>query len=62
MQALERPTEEEEEETRRETMEALQKVVTSKIQAAQPKTLPKQPGAPVYINYTPQQQGAQYNR
>lgn len=59
--ALERPTEEEEEETRRETMEALQMVVTKKIAAAQPKSLPKQPGAPVYINYTPQQQGAQYN-
>jgi SNW domain-containing protein 1 len=42
-------------------MEALQMVVTKKIAAAQPKSLPKQPGAPVYINYTPQQQGAQYN-
>ena len=57
-----RPTEEEEEETRKETMEALQKVVNYKITAANPKTVPNQPGAATYINYTPSQQGAQYNR
>eukprot|EP00951_Prasinocladus_malaysianus_P044508 scaffold575380_cov38-Prasinocladus_malaysianus.AAC.1 len=42
-------------------MEALQKVVNNKIQAANPKTLPKQPGQATYINYTPSQQGSQYN-
>eukprot|EP00192_Tetraselmis_astigmatica_P008664 CAMPEP_0117682022 /NCGR_PEP_ID=MMETSP0804-20121206/19369_1 /TAXON_ID=1074897 /ORGANISM="Tetraselmis astigmatica, Strain CCMP880" /LENGTH=626 /DNA_ID=CAMNT_0005491969 /DNA_START=9 /DNA_END=1889 /DNA_ORIENTATION=- len=56
-----RPDEEEVEATRKETLEALQKVVNSKIQAANPKTLPKQPGAATYINYTPSQQGEQYN-
>eukprot|EP00191_Tetraselmis_sp_GSL018_P017074 CAMPEP_0177592518 /NCGR_PEP_ID=MMETSP0419_2-20121207/8604_1 /TAXON_ID=582737 /ORGANISM="Tetraselmis sp., Strain GSL018" /LENGTH=608 /DNA_ID=CAMNT_0019083393 /DNA_START=90 /DNA_END=1913 /DNA_ORIENTATION=- len=57
----ERPSSEEEAETKQATLEALDKVITSKIQAAQPKTVPKQPGGPTYISYTPSQQGPQYN-
>ncbi|KAK9811770.1 hypothetical protein WJX72_009762 [[Myrmecia] bisecta] len=58
---LERPDEEEVEKTTKETAAALQLMVGNKIQAAQPKTLPQQPGAPTYIKYTPAQQGKQYN-
>lgn len=56
-----RPSPEEYEKTAAETALALNLVVSSKIAAAQPKTLPQQPGAPEYIKYTPSQQGAQYN-
>lgn len=44
----------------KETAAALNLVVSSKLQAAQPKTVPKQPGAPTFIKYTPSQQGPQY--
>ena len=56
-----RPDEEEYEKTAAETAAALNLVVNNKITAAQPKTLPQQPGAPEYIKYTPAQQGPQYN-
>ena len=56
-----RPDDEEVEKTKAETAAALGLVVNSKIAAAQPKTLPQQPGAPTYIKYTPTQQGPQYN-
>lgn len=55
------PDEEEIDKVAAETASALGLVVDSKISAAQPKTLPKQPGAPTYIKYTPAQQGPQYN-
>lgn len=55
------PDDEELTKTAAETAAALGLVVDSKIAAAQPKTLPKQPGAPTYIKYTPAQQGPQYN-
>ena len=44
----------------KETAAALNLVVSNKLQAAQPKTVPKQPGAPTFIKYTPSQQGPQY--
>lgn len=44
-----------------DTQAALERLVQGKITAAQPKTLPQQPGAPTYIKYTPSQQGPQYN-
>lgn len=56
-----RPDDEEVEKTKAETAAALGLVVNSKIAAAQPKTLPQQPGAPTSIKYTPTQQGPQYN-
>lgn len=57
----ERPGQEVEEETAKETWEALQRVVEMKIQAAQPKTLGPKPAAPQYIKYTPSQRGSQFN-
>ena len=57
---FEKPDEEELAQTAKDTAAALNLVVTGKLQAAQPKTLPKQPGAATYIKYTPQQQGPQY--
>lgn len=45
----------------KDTQAALERLVNGKITAAQPKTLPAQPGAPTYIKYTPSQQGPQYN-
>ena len=42
--------------TARETQAAFDKIVANRISAAQPKTLPAQPGAPTYIKYTPAQQ------
>ena len=44
----------------KDTAAALNLVVSNKLQAAQPKTVPKQPGAPTFIKYTPSQQGPQY--
>ena len=58
---LARPDDEDLEKAREETAAALGLKVASKISAAQPKTLPQQPGAPTYIKYTPTQQGPQYN-
>ncbi len=45
----------------KETQAAMERLVNGKITAAQPKTLPAQPGAPTYIKYTPSQQGPQFN-
>ncbi|WIA09040.1 hypothetical protein OEZ85_008454 [Tetradesmus obliquus] len=59
-QNLARPDEEEVERTARETLEALNKRVNSKLATQNPSTLPEQPGAPTYIKYTPSQQGAAY--
>ncbi|BDA45104.1 probable SNW domain-containing protein 1 at N-terminal half [Coccomyxa sp. Obi] len=47
--------------TMKDTQAALERLVNGKMTAAQPKTLPAQPGAPTYIKYTPSQQGPQYN-
>lgn len=55
-----RPDEEEEDKTAKETLAALQRVIDGKLSAAQPTTLPPQPGAATYIKYTPSQQGAQF--
>ena len=57
---FEKPDEEEIEQTMKDTAAALNLVVSNKLQAAQPKTVPKQPGAPTFIKYTPSQQGPQY--
>lgn len=59
-QALARPSEEELEKTRKETQEALDRVVTGKLTSVNPSALPSQPGGPTYIKYTPSQQGAAY--
>ncbi|EIE21068.1 hypothetical protein COCSUDRAFT_54108 [Coccomyxa subellipsoidea C-169] len=59
--SLEKPNEEEVEATMKETQAAMERLVNGKITAAQPKTLPAQPGAPTYIKYTPSQQGPQFN-
>lgn len=61
LQDLSRPDEEEIRAETEATRQALEKVVASKIAAAQPKTLPAQPGAPTFIKYTPTQRGPQYN-
>ena len=61
MQLAERPDPEEAEKAARATRAALDRLVDGKISAAQPKTLPAQPGAPQFIKYTPSQQGPQYN-
>jgi SNW domain-containing protein 1 len=60
LQNLTRPDEEEIERTAKETLEALNKRVNSKLATQNPSTLPEQPGAPTYIKYTPSQQGAAY--
>eukprot|EP00854_Cymbomonas_tetramitiformis_P003856 gene3856-4816_t len=60
-ESLVRPDEEEVEETKRRTMEAITGIVDFKLQAAQPKTLAPVPGAPTYIKYTPNQQGDAFN-
>jgi len=46
---FEKPDEEEIEQTMKDTAAALNLVVSNKLQAAQPKTVPKQPGAPTFI-------------
>ena len=61
VQLAERPDPEEAEKAARATRQALDRLVDGKISAAQPKTLPQQPGAPQFIKYTPSQQGPQYN-
>lgn len=57
---LAKPDEEELEKTRRETAEALARKVEGKLAAANPKSLPSQPGGAQYIKYTPSQQGAAF--
>lgn len=58
---LERPSEEDIEETTRKTREALEKEVTTKIAAAQPTQVAQKPQAAQYIRYTPSQQGVAFN-
>eukprot|EP00850_Spirogloea_muscicola_P026556 SM008233S22593 [mRNA] locus=s8233:1:564:- [translate_table: standard] len=58
---LARPSEEEVEETAARTKAALEKIVSAKLSAAQPKSLPGAPGDPTFIKYTPSQQGAAFN-
>jgi SNW domain-containing protein 1 len=61
LQGLERPDEEEVEQTAAETQAALDKVLTRKLAATNPTTLPGGPGGPQYIKYTPAQQSAAHN-
>ena len=56
--AMERPSEEEVQATAERTRQALEKLVTGKIKAAQPKNVPDAVGKTTYVRYTPgQQQG-----
>ncbi|KAJ7384688.1 SNW domain-containing protein 1 [Desmophyllum pertusum] len=58
---LDKPSEEDIEETTRKTREALEKEVTTRIAAAQPTQAAQKPQAAQYIRYTPSQQGIAYN-
>lgn len=58
---LQRPDEEEEEKTAKETLEALSRVVSNKVAVMQPTSLPAQPGEAQYIKYTPSTKGPQHN-
>jgi len=59
-EALAKPSEEDVEESVKETAAALGLVVNNKLAVANPATLPAAPGQAQFIKYTPQQQGAQY--
>ncbi|KAL6760980.1 SKIP/SNW domain-containing protein [Haematococcus lacustris] len=59
-EALAKPDDEEVKKTIAETQAALERVVQNKLSAANPATLPSQPGGPQYIKYTPTQQGPAY--
>lgn len=55
---MDRPSEEEVQATAERTRQALEKLVTGKIKAAQPKNVPDAVGKTTYVRYTPgQQQG-----
>ena len=55
---MERPSEDEVQATAERTRQALEKLVTGKIKAAQPKNVPDAAGKTTYVRYTPgQQQG-----
>ncbi|KAI5116068.1 hypothetical protein M0805_005581 [Coniferiporia weirii] len=56
--SMERPSEEEVQATAERTRLALEKLVTGKIKAAQPKNVPDAQGKTSFIRYTPGQQGA----
>ena len=58
---MERPDQEEVEATMKETQAALDQLVSGKVMAQQPKTLPQQPGAPTYLKYKPLHSGPQFN-
>mmetsp|Transcript_4547 Transcript_4547/g.8523 ORF Transcript_4547/g.8523 Transcript_4547/m.8523 type:complete len:579 (-) Transcript_4547:691-2427(-) len=58
---LQRPNEEEIEETRKRTEAALNKIVDYKMQAAQPKSLAPKPGEATYIKYTPSHSDGAHN-
>ena len=45
----------------KETQAALDQLVSGKVMAQQPKTLPQQPGAPTYLKYKPLHSGPQHN-
>ncbi|PVF99110.1 putative puff-specific nuclear protein Bx42 [Serendipita vermifera] len=55
--AMERPTDEEVEETTERTRLALERLVNGKIKAAQPKNVPESGGKSSFVRYTPGQQG-----
>ncbi|EIW84869.1 hypothetical protein CONPUDRAFT_162190 [Coniophora puteana RWD-64-598 SS2] len=59
--AMERPSEEDVQATTEKTRLALEKLVSGKIKAAQPKNVPGSQGNASYIRYTPGQQGASGN-
>ncbi|RKP09083.1 SKIP/SNW domain-containing protein [Thamnocephalis sphaerospora] len=59
--SLERPDEEEVQMTTDRTRAALEKIVSGKISAAQPKNVVKKKDEPTYIRYTPGQQGEAHN-
>lgn len=54
--SMERPSEEEVQDTTEKTRLALEKLVSGKIKAAQPKNVPEGQGKSSYIRYTPGQQ------
>ncbi|THH12012.1 hypothetical protein EW145_g280 [Phellinidium pouzarii] len=56
--SMERPSEEEVQATAERTRQALEKLVTGKIKAAQPKNVPDAQGKTSFIRYTPGQQGS----
>ncbi|KAJ7204303.1 pre-mRNA-processing protein 45 [Mycena rebaudengoi] len=56
---MERPSEEEVQETAEKTRQALEKLVTGKIKAAQPKHIPDSVGHTAFIRYTPGQQNGE---
>ncbi|TDL24985.1 pre-mRNA-processing protein 45 [Rickenella mellea] len=56
---LDRPSEEEVQETAEKTRAALEKLVNGKIKAAQPKNVPDSQGKTSFIRYTPGQQNGQ---
>ncbi|KIK97518.1 hypothetical protein PAXRUDRAFT_24608 [Paxillus rubicundulus Ve08.2h10] len=55
--SMERPSEEDVQATAERTRQALEKLVTGKIKAAQPKNIPDAVGKSSYVRYTPGQQG-----
>ncbi|GAA5991236.1 hypothetical protein JCM11641_004029 [Rhodosporidiobolus odoratus] len=57
--AMERPSEEEVQATADRTKAALEKLVSGKIKAAQPKNVPNSQGDVSYMRYTPQQGGVE---
>lgn len=57
--AMLRPGEEEVNDTRERTRQALERITHGKIKAAQPKHVPKVNGDATYIRYTPANQGAE---
>ncbi|GAA5892962.1 hypothetical protein JCM5296_003393 [Sporobolomyces johnsonii] len=60
--AMERPSEEEVQATADRTKAALEKLVSGKIKAAQPKNVPNSQGETSYMRYTPQQGGVEKQR
>ncbi|CAM6088958.1 unnamed protein product [Calypogeia fissa] len=59
--SADRPDEEEVQETTERTKAALEKIVSARLSAAQPKSVPSQNSAPSYIKYTPSQQSSAFN-
>lgn len=57
--AMERPSEEDVQATAERTKAALDKLVSGKIKAAQPKNVPNAQGDVTYMRYTPQQGGVE---
>lgn len=61
LEDLQRPDAEEADETTERTRTAMEKIVSTRLSAAQPKSLPGKPDEPTFIKYTPSQQGAAFN-